>query len=40
MMAANSVIQSIDSGELANKINKYIAPEFSVKNEGNVMIKV
>jgi hypothetical protein len=25
MIAANSVIQLIDSGELANKINKYIA---------------
>ena len=32
MMAANSVIQLIDSGELAEKINKYIAPEFAVKH--------
>jgi hypothetical protein len=31
MIAANSVIQFIDSGELSDKINKYIAPEFAVK---------
>ena len=47
MIAANSVMQSIDSGELADKINKYIAPEFSVKqgdnynkNNKTAMIKV
>ena len=40
-MAANNVIQSIDSGDLANKINKYIVPEFSMKNGiNNTMITV
>jgi hypothetical protein len=42
MMAANSVIQIIDSGDLAEKINKYIAPEFSVKqcDDKSTLIKV
>ncbi|ARF10102.1 hypothetical protein Indivirus_15_2 [Indivirus ILV1] len=35
MIAANEVIQLIDSGELLDKINKYIAPEFSVKQGDN-----
>jgi hypothetical protein len=32
MIIANNIIQIIDSGELAEKINKYIAPEFSLKH--------
>lgn len=30
MIAANSTIQIIDNGELIEKINKYIAPEFAI----------
>ena len=42
LIAANEVIQIIDNGELLDKINKYIAPEFSVKHgdEKNTLIKV
>jgi hypothetical protein len=37
MLAANSIIMMIDSGELANDIVKYIAPEFTLKQlENNV----
>ena len=40
LIAANEVIQLIDSNELLDKINKYIAPEFSVKqgDEKNALI--
>ena len=31
LLASNATIQAIDSGELAEKINKYIAPEFFFK---------
>lgn len=40
MIIANTTIQSIDSGELSDKINKYIAPEFSVKLNDNKQIKL
>lgn len=42
MIAANATIQNIDNGELAEKINKYIAPEFSFKqnDKEKAMIKV
>ena len=42
MIAANEVIQLIDSGELLDKINKYIAPEFSVKqgDDKGALVKV
>lgn len=37
MMAANSIIMMIDSGELARDIVRYIAPEFTLKQlENNV----
>jgi len=39
MIAANEVIQLIDSGELLDKINKYIAPEFSVKPDDYALVK-
>lgn len=31
LIASNEIIQTIDNGELLDKINKYIAPEFSFK---------
>lgn len=42
MIAANQVIQLIDNGELLDKINKYIAPEFSVKqgDDKGALVKV
>ena len=35
MIASNEIIQTIDNGELLEKINKYIAPEFSFKISDN-----
>lgn len=35
MIAANATIQFIDSGELSDKVNRYIAPEFSFKLSDN-----
>ncbi|ARF09564.1 hypothetical protein Indivirus_1_187 [Indivirus ILV1] len=40
MMAATSTIQSIDSGELSEKINKYIAPEFSINPNDKSLVKI
>lgn len=41
MLASNGTIQMIDNGELAEKINKYIAPEFTMKiNEDLPVIKI
>ena len=39
MIACNSIILAIDSGDLSDKINKYIAPEFSFKDKDKVLIK-
>lgn len=38
MIAANTIIQSIDNGELLDKINKYIAPEFSMKTNADLSL--
>jgi len=39
MIAANEIIQYIDSSELANDIVKYIAPEFSVKQVDTMLLE-
>ena len=40
LIAANSTIQIIDSGELLEKINKFMAPEFAVTTDKNLIVKV
>ena len=40
MIACNSIIQLIDNGELLDKINKYIAPEFSMKINDNLSLLI
>jgi len=39
MLAANEIIQYIDSGKLADDIVKYIAPEFSVKQVDTMLLE-
>ena len=40
LMAATATIQLIDDGNLADKVNRYIAPEFAIKQPEDISVTV